>query len=74
MQAVTTICHFCGDPVDPISRLTWRRIDGWERKAAGLSRKSGSDIALRKPLDEYAHDHCVRRAQAGVSPLQETLI
>jgi len=67
-------CPFCGEPVDPLSRQTWRRVVGWERKAQAMTRKSGSDIALREARDEFAHDLCIRRAQAGVSPLQESLI
>lgn len=67
-------CWFCGDPVDPAGRSTWWRIVGWEHKAAGPKRKSGSDIALREPRDEFAHDRCVRRAQAGVASGQETLV
>jgi len=67
-------CHFCGDPVDPTSRMTWHRVEGWERKAIDPKRRSGSDIALREPRDELAHDLCIRRAQSGVAPTQTTLV
>lgn len=67
-------CHYCGEPVDPLSRLTWRRVTGWERKAAASSRKSGSDIALRESRDEYACDRCVARIRRGVAPTQSALM
>jgi hypothetical protein len=67
-------CVYCGDPVDPTSRFTWRRVVGWERKAQGASRKSGSDIALREPRDEYACNACIVSHRSGVSPGQESLI
>lgn len=69
-----TACHFCGDPIDPTGRQTWRRVEGWERKATAAARRSGSDIALRQPRDEYAHDLCVSRARSGLSPLQGSLL
>ncbi len=62
----TVPCHFCGEPVDAVSRTTWRRVVGWERKAQASTRKSGSDIALREPRDEYACPDCVDRRRAGV--------
>lgn len=71
---MTRQCAYCGEPVDPSSRFTWRRVVGWERKAVAMSRKSGSDIALREPRDEYAHDHCIGRAKANLAPGQEALL
>ena len=67
-------CTFCGEPVDPLSPYTWRRVIGWERKAQAQSRKSGSDIALREARDEYACDPCVSRAKQGLPTGQEALI
>lgn len=67
-------CFYCDEPVDPLSRTLWHRVVGWERKALAESRKSGSDIALREPRDEYAHDRCVRLAQQGLNPAQESLL
>lgn len=67
-------CSFCSKPVDPFSRFTWRRVVGWERKAAAASRKSGSDIALREPRDEYACDVCVGKLRNGLAPMQEGLL
>jgi len=67
-------CAFCGDPIDPASRYIWRRIVGWERKASGVTRKSGSDIALREPRDEYACNACIASRRGRVSAGQESLI
>lgn len=67
-------CAECGDPIDPRSASTWRRVVGWERKAQATSRKSGSDIAVREPRDEYAHDRCIRLLQRGLAPGQEPLL
>jgi len=70
----TTACFYCGEPVDPFSRFTWRRVVGWERKATAVSRKSGSDIALREPRDEYACDVCISRLKLNVAPGQVSLL
>lgn len=67
-------CALCGHEVNPSSAMTWRRVHGWERKAMGVSRKSGSDIVLREPGDELAHDDCIRRAKRGLAPTQESLM
>ena len=67
-------CALCGDRVDPHSPFTYRRVVGWERKATSASRKSGSDIALREPRDEFAHGHCVSLAKQNLSPGQASLI
>ena len=63
-------CPFCGEPVDPQASSTWRRIQGWEKKAEGVTRRSGSDITLREPLDEYAHAGCIALEKSGVNALQ----
>jgi hypothetical protein len=67
-------CSFCLQPVDPAARTTYRRVEGWERKALADSRRSGSDIVLRQPLDEYACPVCISRIQAGLSIAQEALL
>jgi hypothetical protein len=71
---VERFCAYCGDPVDPTSKYVWRRVIGWERKSTGAGRKSGSDIALREPRDEYACNACVALRRGRVTPGQETLI
>jgi hypothetical protein len=70
MAGLTVRCFYCGEPVDPQARTTWRRVTGWERKAAASSRRGGSDIALRQPLQEWACMHCVDRLQNGVNAAQ----
>ena len=72
---MNAVCWFCGDPIDPEALDTRRGTHGWERKSQDPARRSGSDIALRTPVDgEYAHEHCIRRVRAGVAPLQESLL
>lgn len=71
---LTSRCVYCGGAVDPLARDTWRRVVGWERKAQAATRKSGSDIALREPRDEYAHSRCVRGLQHGIDPGQGELL
>jgi hypothetical protein len=66
-------CALCGQPVEPTARTTFQRVSGWERKALSASRKSGSDIVLREPRDEFAHGHCVERVRSGVPVAQESL-
>lgn len=67
-------CFYCGEPVDPTLRSTWRRVAGWERKAQSDTRRSGSDIVLREPRDEYACDDCIRRQKRGINPTQGGLM
>jgi hypothetical protein len=67
-------CSYCGEPIDPFSKFTWRRIEGWERKATAESRRSGSDIALREPRDEYACDVCISKRKNGPDPDQGSLL
>jgi hypothetical protein len=66
-------CHFCGQPVNA-NRSSYRRVQGWERKGLGETRKGGSDVLLREPLDEWAHASCVSRIRAGLSVGQESLL
>ena len=67
---MSAVCHYCGDPVDPTKRNVWRRVIGWERKALSATRRGGSDIAGREPLNEHACDYCVSRLVRGLSPAQ----
>jgi hypothetical protein len=71
---MTTSCHFCGEPVDPLARDTFRRVVGWEKKALAESRKGGSDIVLRETVDEFAHGLCILRAKQGVAVGQASLL
>jgi hypothetical protein len=70
---VKLLCHFCGQPIYT-TRSSYRRVQGWERKAFAESRKSGSDIVLREPLDDYAHAGCIARVRAGLNAGQESLL
>ena len=72
---MTVHCCYCGDGYDPESRLIWRRVQGWERRAARDStRRGGSDITCREPLDEWACDPCVSKVRRGLSPDQGALL
>jgi len=71
---VNANCYFCGKPVNPLARETWCRVDAWERKAQGQSRRGGSDIALRRQLEEFAHSACIRLEQRGVHVGQTALL
>lgn len=56
-------CDFCGEPVD--ERTCWHRVVGWERKAQGGSRRSGSDVALRRREEVFACNACVMLRKGG---------
>lgn len=71
---MNVVCYFCGEPVDPLARDTYRRTVGWERKAAGESRKGGSDIVLRTAGEELAHGGCILMVKSGLSPAQASLL
>ena len=67
---MTVYCYFCGEPVDPNLRSSWRSITGWERPG----KQGGSDIVLREPTGAYAHPYCIDRTRDGVNVRQETLV
>lgn len=68
-------CAFgCGREIDPDASSTYRRIQGWERKAVLDSRRGGSDISLREQLDEYACPVCIDRLKDGVNVNQTALV
>jgi len=73
MNGFRFLCPFCGETVDPLDSNTWRRVQGWEHKAKGVTRKSGSDIALREPVEAYAHNGCIVLAKSGLSAHQAGL-
>jgi hypothetical protein len=69
-----TNCAECGKPVNPADPNVYQRIQGYERKALAASRKSGSDIVCRSPVQQFAHAHCVHRLKHGLSPTQESMV
>lgn len=69
-----TKCAECGQPLNPLDPNVYQRVQGYERKAIGASRKSGSDIVCRSPLQEFAHSHCVSRLKMGLSPGQGSMV
>ena len=66
-------CSLCGKPVDPASKQTYRRVQGWEKRSLSSSRRSGSDIVLREQVGEFACGVCIERAKSGLAPSQEAL-
>jgi hypothetical protein len=67
-------CSLCGEPVDPASKFTWRRVEAWERGGLNPSRNGGHDRCLSEAQDAWAHDHCIRLAQQGLAPGQGALL
>lgn len=68
-------CNYCRCELETESAATiFRRVLGWEKKAHGLSRRGGSDIVLREPVDEFACRPCIDALKSGRSPHQEALL
>ena len=69
VQVTQSVCTYCGEEVNPASRWTYTRIIGWHRPGNA----GGSDISLRKKLDEYACVSCIEKLKAGIPVRQEEL-
>jgi hypothetical protein len=67
-------CTYCGEPIDPEARTTWRRVLGWERAGMAPSRKGGRDVVQREGLQEWACPSCVDRLRRGVAAGQGSLL
>lgn len=66
------VCTYCRDDFD--DAVAYRRVIGWERKAAAdTSRRGGSDITLREHRDEFACPECITRLRSGLNVAQEAL-
>jgi hypothetical protein len=68
MAELVYLCPFCGNPVDPMSKRTWHRVVGWERRAGTRpsGKQGGSDITLREAREEFAHPACIALAKDGL--------
>jgi len=70
-----TRCRICGDPVDPFHHQTWQLTLAYTRVAGvRVSGKHGGRD-FRGPYhdqQEWAHDHCLDKARAGLLG-QETI-
>ena len=64
-------CSLCGEPVDAFSPRVYRKVVGYER-----TRKAGGTnaLALRQPLEEWAHLHCIEKVKHIGSARQESLL
>lgn len=65
-----TLCSMCGNPVNPKSKNTMQRVQGWEKKR---SQGGANQIILREVLPEFAHVDCVDARKLGILPGQEPL-
>lgn len=56
-------CAFrCGEPVNPADSRTWQMQTGWTRPR----QQGGTNaLALRQPVQLYAHHECIDRARTG---------
>jgi hypothetical protein len=48
----------------------WSKVIGWEKKR---NRGGTNHVALRKPVNEFMCDYCMRMKQSGASPDQSEL-
>lgn len=69
-------CALCGKPIDPLSRNSLQKVEGWQQKAGirWTGTHGGSDIRARKGLQEWAHELCVERVRNGINPNQDSLL
>lgn len=61
------LCNFCYEPVDRDGDSTWQQVVGW----VGGPKKNG--LTQSEKTGNFAHDECIKKAQAGQAPQQETL-
>lgn len=72
---MSILCFFCKKPVDPSARSTSRQMVGWEHKSLKTSsRRGGSDIQMREPTGEFAHETCISLVKRGINPEQGSLL
>lgn len=57
----------CGRPLNPHDAGTWKEVTGF------VGGPRSDSMVLRTDTGRYAHDACVRKAKAGVSPDQDSL-
>lgn len=64
-------CVLCGRPLDPDAPRVFQLVRGYE-----LKREQGGTnaLALREPLHQFAHYHCVDRKRSGIAPTQTSLL
>lgn len=64
------VCSFCGQPLDPSAKTTYRRAIGWVRNTG-----SASPLLMPESAVGWAHGVCVdyARGRAKTSPGQTDL-
>lgn len=68
-------CSGCKCPLNPDASTTFRRYQAWGRKSVTPSRRAGSDLVLRVPVEppEFRCSTCVAQEKRGVAPVQGML-
>lgn len=61
------LCNFCYESIDRSDPSSWREVRGW------VHGPKQNGLTLSEKVDNFAHDRCVRKAQAGQDPNQEAL-
>lgn len=69
---MTLTCSKCGREI--AERDAYHGVHGWERKSSIASRRSGSDITLRRQTGELACSECITRLKTGLDVNQGTLV
>jgi hypothetical protein len=69
-------CTHCQAPLDPDAPTTFRLYEAWGRKSATPSRRAGSDLVLRVPVEpaEFCCSTCIAQRKRNVAPLQGALV
>ena len=61
-------CAFCGGPVNPFDKGTWKEVTGW----VGGPKKDS--MRLRVNTERYAHTGCVMKQVEGQAPEQLSML
>ena len=68
---MTVPCTFCEREIDPESRMTYRKVIGWERPREGGGTNA---LTLREPTQVFACSSCIEKLKLGIPIGQPTLI
>lgn len=65
-----TLCEYCREPVNPKSRDTYYKIEGWAQRRD----KGGPNRRFLKEVGKYMHHGCMRLWERRISPDQGRLV
>jgi len=68
---MTVPCTFCEREIDPESRMTYRKVIGWERPREGGGTNA---LTLREPTEVFACWICIEKLRLGIPVEQQALI